>query len=304
MKTSIYNLLAEYVGPDNILLNEGMSGHTSFRIGGPAAGFVMPNTVQELDDVIRLCRREGIQYFVMGNGTNLLVSDKGYNGIVIQLCKRMNAFFLEDTMIYAQAGVLLSALAAKAARESLTGLEFASGIPGTIGGACVMNAGAYGGEMKDVIISVEVYIPGKGVMTIPAEEMKFGYRDSVIKHSDYIVTGATLKLEKGEKSVIDARMEELKEARTSKQPLEYPSAGSTFKRPEGYFAGKLIQDAGLKGLSVGGAQVSEKHSGFIINKGGATAADVVGLIEKVSDTVYEKYSVRLEPEVLFLGFDK
>ena len=251
--------------------------------------------------MIEACTQEKVPYYIVGNGSNLLVSDKGYEGVIIQIYKQMNQVEVEGTQIRAQAGALLSMIAKRALDAELTGFEFAAGIPGTLGGACVMNAGAYGGEMKDVLKSVTVLTDKGEVKALAKEELELGYRTSVIAKKGYIVLEAVIELQKGEKEKIQAVMDDLKERRVTKQPLEYPSAGSTFKRPEGYFAGKLIQDAGLRGFQVGGAQVSEKHCGFVINKDQATASDVMNLMNQVSDKVYEEFGVRLQPEVKRLG---
>lgn len=288
-------------GRQQVLTEEPMKKHTTFRLGGPADYFICPKDAAQTAAVIHICMEENIPWFILGNGSNLLVSDRGYRGAVIQIYKNMNQVRIEDDRLYVQAGALLSATAKKALDAGLTGMEFASGIPGTLGGAAVMNAGAYGGEMKDILESVTVLTPEGEECTLKAEELKMGYRTSVIKEKGYIVLEAVLKLCPGEREAIGKRMEELKVQRVTKQPLEYPSAGSTFKRPEGYFAGKLIQDAGLRGYRVGGAQVSEKHCGFVINTGDATAEDVARLIRDVQDKVYEQFQVKLEPEVKFLG---
>ena len=301
MNQSFYDKLNNVIGKDSILIDEPMSRHTTFRVGGPADFFVTPKAKEEVRDVIRICKEAGMPYYIIGNGSNLLVSDAGYRGVIIQIYKEMNEVTVEDNLVKAQAGALLSGIAAKALAAELTGFEFASGIPGTIGGACVMNAGAYGGEMKDVLESVTV-LTGEGeIIELSRNELELGYRTSVIAKKGYIVLGAVLKLERGDGEKIKAYMDELKEKRVTKQPLEYPSAGSTFKRPEGYFAGKLIQDSGLKGFTVGGAQVSEKHSGFVINKGNATAADVMELIRQVTAKVKEDTGVTMEPEVKQIG---
>ncbi len=292
-------------GADRALPDELMSRHTTFRVGGPADYFLMPGNSEELSKIIRYCRENEIDFFILGNGSNLLVSDEGYRGAVIQLFRNMSGIRIEGTEIYAEAGALLSQIAAKAAAASLTGLEFAGGIPGTLGGACVMNAGAYGGEMKDVLISVTVLTPSGEVVTIPASSMELGYRTSCIPGRGLIVLGALMELSDGDPEEIRARMDALRIQRQEKQPLDLPSAGSTFKRPEGYFAGKLIMDAGLRGYTVGGAQVSEKHCGFVVNRGGATAADIRTLIREVRAQVEEQFGVSLEPEVRFLGnFDR
>ena len=301
MNQSFYDKLNNVIGKDSILIDEPMSRHTTFRVGGPADFFVTPKAKEEVRDVIRICKEAGMPYYIIGNGSNLLVSDAGYRGVIVQIYKEMNEVSVEGDLVKAQAGALLSGIAAKALAAELTGFEFASGIPGTIGGACVMNAGAYGGEMKDVLESVTV-LTGEGkIIELGRNELELGYRTSVIAKKGYIVLGAVLKLERGDGEKIKAYMDELKEKRVTKQPLEYPSAGSTFKRPEGYFAGKLIQDSGLKGFTIGGAQVSEKHSGFVINKGNATAADVMELIRQVTAKVKEDTGVTMEPEVKQIG---
>lgn len=288
-------------GEKQVLAQEPMKKHTTFRIGGEADYFVMPQTKEELAAVIALCKQEGVPWHIIGNGSNLLVGDKGVRGAVIQLFKNFSDICVEDHTIIAQAGALNSLVAKQALDHGLTGFEFAAGIPGTIGGAVVMNAGAYGGEMKDVLTEVTVLTEEGKFLTLTGEEMKLGYRSSIVAEKNWIVTEAKLALQPGNPNAIWTRMEELKVQRVTKQPLEFPSAGSTFKRPEGYFAGKLIMDAGLRGFTVGGAQVSEKHCGFVINANGATAADVVSLMEQVSQNVYDKFGVRLEPEVKKLG---
>lgn len=297
MKQKFCSLL----GGEKVLVNEPLSSHTTFRIGGPADYFLLPETADEVKGILEICKEEKLPYFILGNGSNLLVSDEGYRGVIIQLYRNFNGIKTEGNCIRACAGALLSGIAAAARNESLTGFEFAGGIPGTLGGAVVMNAGAYGGEMKDVLKEVTVMNGDGEILTLPVEELAMGYRTSVVKTAGYLVLEAVISLEKGEQEAIRERMRELTEQRTSKQPLEYPSAGSTFKRPEGYFAGKLIMDAGLRGYTVGGAQVSEKHCGFVINRGGATAGDVCRLMEDVSAIVKEKFGVTLEPEVKFLG---
>lgn len=280
----------------NHIKDEALSKHTTFRIGGPAKYIFMPKNIEEIKQVIEYCKNNKEKYIVLGNGSNVLVSDEGFDGIVIQIYNSFNNIEVTETKIYAQAGALLSKIAAAARDNSLSGMEFAAGIPGTLGGAIVMNAGAYGGEMKDIVSFVDVLEPDGEVKRYSCEEMEFAYRHSIVD-KDRIVLGAELALEMGDKVAIVDRMNELKEARTSKQPLEYPSAGSTFKRPEGYFAGKLIDDCGLRGYRVGGAMVSEKHCGFVINYDNATFKDVVELMKNVSDMVNDKFGVRLEPEV-------
>ena len=278
-----------------------MSLHTTFRIGGPADLFVTPGSIQAVADSIRICKETQTPCAVIGNGSNLLVSDTGYRGVIIQIGRNLNQVSVNGEEIRAQAGAMLSVIAKTALSESLTGFEFASGIPGTLGGAAVMNAGAYGGEMKDVLTEVTVLTREGEIRTIPAEKLEMGYRTSLAAKNGWIILEAVLKFQKGDAEAIRGRMEELKMQRVTKQPLDLPSAGSTFKRPEGYFAGKLIMDAGLRGFTVGGAQISEKHCGFVVNKGGATAEDVRNLICAVQKKVQEDAGVKLEPEVKFLG---
>lgn len=296
-----YNKLAAIVRDEQVLRDEPMQKHMTFRVGGPADYFVMPETIEQVQKVVTLCKEEEIPYYIVGNGSNLLVSDKGYRGVIIQIGKRFGQIEVKGNQITAQAGALLSAVANRALEAGLAGFEFAAGIPGSLGGACVMNAGAYGGEMKDVLLSVTVLTPEGEVLAIPREELELGYRTSIIEKKHYLVLEAVIELQKGDPEEIKAVMDDLRQRRIDKQPLEYPSAGSTFKRPEGYFAGKLIQDAGLKGFQVGGAQVSEKHAGFVINKNHATASDIYELMRQVSEKVEEESGVRLEPEVKRLG---
>lgn len=298
---NIYEELCKIVSEDQILKDEPMDKHTTFRAGGKADYLVMPSNEEQVRDLVLLLKKKNVPYYVMGNGSNLLVRDQGFKGVIIQIARKMNQIRVEGETIYAQAGALLSKIAAQALGEGLTGFEFASGIPGTLGGAVMMNAGAYGGEMKQVIVNACVLTSAGEIAVIPADLMELGYRTSVFAKNQDIILSAQLKLEYGNEAVIREYMDELKEQRVSKQPLEYPSAGSTFKRPEGYFAGKLIQDAGLRGFQVGGAQVSEKHCGFVINKDHATATDILSLMEQVSDKVEEKFGVRLEPEVKIIG---
>lgn len=284
-----------------ILVAEPMKNHTTFRIGGPADALALPKTPEEVAEVVHFCHEHAQPYYVLGNGSNLLVSDEGYRGLVLQLYRNFNDIQVNGETITVQSGAMLAAVARTAYQTGLTGLEFASGIPGTIGGAVVMNAGAYGGEMKNVLKEVTVLTKEGEVLVIPAKALELGYRTSVIPKNGWIVLGVVLQLKKGDQEQILARMEELKEQRITKQPLDLPSAGSTFKRPEGYFAGKLIMDAGLRGFTVGGAQVSEKHCGFVVNRGNATAADVWELICEVKRRVKEMTGVELEPEVKLLG---
>lgn len=301
MKEEMRQKFIEIFGNNRVLFDEPMSQHTTFRIGGPADVFVMPENYEQIREVLRLCKEEKLPFFVLGNGSNLLVSDSGYRGVIIQMDRNMEEIRLDGEEIHACAGALLSSVAVAARNASLTGFEFAGGIPGTIGGAAVMNAGAYGGELKDVLKEVTVMTREGEILTIPTDKLEMGYRTSIIKTAGYLVLEAVISLKKGDEEKIRAVMKELSERRTEKQPLDYPSAGSTFKRPEGYFAGKLIMDSGLRGYRAGGAQVSEKHCGFVINAGGATAEDVRSLMDHVIRVVREKYGVTLEPEVKFLG---
>lgn len=299
--TEFLSKLQQIIDKDSIFLDEPMKAHTTFRVGGPADFYVTPSSPQQLSALVKLCKVQNMPYYIIGNGSNLLVGDKGYRGVIIQIYKEMNRIIIEETELKVQAGALLSRIASEALGNELGGFEFAAGIPGTIGGAAVMNAGAYGGEMKDVLKDVTVLDENGDILIIEAEDLELGYRTSIIAKKGYVVVEATIALYKDSKEEIQAKMEDYKERRITKQPLEYPSAGSTFKRPEGYFAGKLIQDAGLRGFQVGGAQVSEKHCGFVINKDNATAADVVELMKQVSEKVGEQFGVTLEPEVKRIG---
>ena len=294
--------LEELIGKGHVLYDEPMKKHTTFRVGGPARALVEPGSAEDVKSVVEFCKSEQIPYYIVGNGSNLLVSDKGYDGVIIHLFKNMSAMRIEGNKVYVQAGALLSKVAVQAGRKGLTGMEFASGIPGTLGGALVMNAGAYGGEMKDVVREALVMRKDGKLLRLKREELELGYRTSVIAREGYVVLSVLLELRKGDPEEIETRMQELRTARTEKQPLEYPSAGSTFKRPEGYFAGKLIMDAGLRGYRLGGAQVSEKHCGFVINTGDATAKDVMNLIRHVQSEVSRQFGVELEMEVKTLGF--
>ena len=278
-----------------------MKDHTTFRVGGPAAALVLAENVSELRQLLSLFRDYDMPYMILGNGSNILVSDEGYRGVAVKLAGDFDKTIMDGETVRAGAGVSLTGLASAVQRAGLSGLEFAYGIPGTLGGAMVMNAGAYGGEMKDITVSVTVMDDTGAVKSLSAAEMAFGYRDSIVKHRPFTVLDAKLKLSEGDPEAILKTMQEHMEARRSKQPLEYPSAGSTFKRPEGYFAGKLIQEAGLSGKTIGGAQVSGKHCGFVINKGGASAADISALMELVQSEVLKNSGVKLEPEVIKVG---
>jgi UDP-N-acetylmuramate dehydrogenase len=295
------NKLQDILEQEQIFKNEPMKLHTTFKVGGPADVFVRPNCVEQVKEIIELAREQGVPVYIMGNGSNLLVGDKGYRGVIIQIYKNMNQVTVKDNEITAQAGALLSTIARIALEQELGGFEFASGIPGTLGGAVTMNAGAYGGEIKQVLKSAIILTKEGEIRHLTTEELKLGYRKSVIIDEDYIVLEAVLALKKDSREAILEKMNEYALARRTKQPLEFPSAGSTFKRPVGYFAGKLIDDAGLRGFSYGGAQVSEKHCGFVINKGDATAKDIVTLMKMVNEKVKEQFDVSLEPEVKMIG---
>ena len=292
--------LAGLVPEENILVNEPMKKHTTFRIGGEAACYVKIENAEQLAAVRCFLQTENVPIQVLGNGSNLLFSDEGFAGVVLEICDKMNEIRAEGSKMIVQAGALMSKVARAAYENGLTGFEFAAGIPGTIGGGTVMNAGAYGGELKQVISSVKMLDEDGGIVELSNEEMEFGYRTSIVKKRPYIVVEVTLQLQPGNQKDILAVMEELAFRRRDKQPLEFPSAGSTFKRPEGYFAGELIMKAGLRGYRVGGAQVSEKHCGFVINVGGATAEDVLQLMEHVKNTVKATFGVELEPEVIVI----
>ena len=295
-----YDKLAEIVSKEAILENEPMSKHTTFRIGGNADMFVSPH-ISQVSSILSLAKEYEVPVTIVGNGSNLLVGDKGIRGLVISFGKEAEEIKVDGDYIIVSAGTILAKVAAEAARRGLAGFEFAAGIPGTLGGAIVMNAGAYGGEIKDVLISATVLTPEGEILELSNEELDLSYRHSCIPEKGYIVLSAVIKLVPGEEAEIREKMTGFKNSRVEKQPLEYPSAGSTFKRPEGYFAGKLIQDAQLRGYQVGGAQVSEKHCGFVVNKGNATASDVLQLIEDVKKKVYDVFQVELEPEVKMIG---
>ncbi|MDE6364219.1 MAG: UDP-N-acetylmuramate dehydrogenase [Lachnospiraceae bacterium] len=305
----LYQRLSGILQPEQILANENMSAHTTFRVGGGADIFVEINRESELEKVLGALRAEGLtrlneDFYLLGNGSNVLVSDRGIRGVVLHLTKEYGRIRVNGTELVCEAGATLAAIARRAYENSLTGFEFASGIPGSLGGAVVMNAGAYGGEMRHVVRRVRLMTPAGEIVEKSAEEMHFGYRHSLLKEEPLIVTQVTLALARGIQPEIREKMEELAARRREKQPLEYPSAGSTFKRPEGYFAAKLIEDAGLRGFAVGGAQVSEKHCGFVVNKGDATASEVRELIAQVQRRVKGSSQVTIEPEVIMLGFEE
>ena len=301
MNEYFYNYLKEMIPSERIRLDETMSRHTTFRVGGPADYFIVPESIEELSKLVKYLNLVEREYFILGNGSNLLVGDHGYRGVVIWIADNFAEIKVEGNKIIAGAGAMLSKVASTALEAGLTGFEFASGIPGSVGGAMVMNAGAYGGEMKDIVKRVEVVTTDGDVFEMSNAEMNFGYRTSVCRKAKLAVTKVEFELEAGDKEAIKARMDELKAQRLAKQPLEFPSAGSTFKRPEGHFAGKLIMDAGLSGYTIGGAKVSEKHCGFIVNSGNASAIDIHDLIFEVQEKVKNRFNVKLEPEVCIIG---
>ena len=297
----LHQQLCEIVGPEYVKEQEPMSKHTTFRVGGPADYFLIPRTAEQLKQVLKLSLAAGIPCYVLGNGSNLLVGDKGYRGIIIWIGRLWSHTCIEEMKITAGAGILLSKLSQEAADHSLTGLEFAFGIPGTLGGAVTMNAGAYGGEMKDVLVSATVMDDSGNLLALSKAKLELDYRTSCIIKNKYIVLETVLLLKAGNKEEILSRMEDLNRKRKEKQPLNYPSAGSTFKRPKDHFAGKLIMDSGLAGYKVGGAKVSEKHCGFIINEHNAKAVDIVNLCEQVRNKVKGKFGVELELEIKMIG---
>jgi len=297
--------LAEAVGSDNLKFDEPMRGHTTFCIGGPADYFAAAVSEEKLRKGIAVCAQAGMPWFISGNGSNLLVGDGGYRGVIFNICRTMDDIDIRETDdgadVTAGAGIMLSALARSVCQAGCTGFEYATGIPGTLGGGITMNAGAYGGEIRDAILYADVMDETGRVLRLDSDGLCMSYRHSAIMDSRYIVLRAAFSFRRGDPEEINEKVAQMARSRREKQPLEYPSAGSTFKRPEGYFAGKLIQDCGLKGCRIGGAQVSEKHSGFIINVGSATASDVRRLIEYVQSEVYSRFGVRIEPEVRFIG---
>lgn len=297
----MYDYIKTIIPRERILFHEPMSKYTTFRVGGETECILVVQNEDELARLIPYLNRIEQEYFILGNGSNLLVGDKGYRGMVVKFGEEMEQIQVEGTRVTVKAGAFLSKVAMTAKQHSLTGLEFAAGIPGSIGGGIVMNAGAYEGEMKQVVESVRVMDRDGQILTLDNDTMEFGYRTSIIKNRPFIVVEVVLQLAVGDQEKIAAKMEELAVLRRSKQPLEYASAGSTFKRPEGYYAGKLIMDAGMRGYRIGGAQVSDKHCGFIVNTGKATAADIKEVIEEVQERVKERFHVMLEPEIVFLG---
>lgn len=293
-------LFNEFYDINDIKIDEKLSEYVNFKVGGPADILLIPNSKEQVIKSIKICKENNIPFYLIGNGSNILVRDGGFRGVVLSL-KNVKNIYVDGEKIEAECGVMLKEVSDKAIENSLTGFEFACGIPGTIGGAVFMNAGAYDGEISKVIESAEVIDGNCNIIRLSREELDFGYRSSLVMKKGYTVLSAVFKLEKGQVKTIKELIEDLTNKRESKQPLEYPSAGSTFKRPTGYFAGKLIQDAGLKGYSIGGAAVSEKHSGFVINKGNATAKDITDLIKHIQDEVKKQFGVDLHPEVRIIG---
>ena len=301
MYTEFLEHLTSFMNQEDIKINEPMKKHTSFRVGGPAKVFLVVHSEEILAQILLAVNERKLPYFVLGNGSNLLVSDQGYEGVMIYLGEEFSGIEVNGNKIEAGAAAFLGKVARKALEAELTGLEFAAGIPGSLGGGIVMNAGAYGGEVSQVVTQVRAMNRMGKVVTLEKNELLMGYRTSVFKLQPFVILSVVMELQKGDKEEIAGKMNEYTKARIEKQPLEYPSAGSTFKRPEGHFAGKLIMDAGLRGFSVGDAQVSEKHCGFVINKGNATATEIRTLMKEVTGIVKEKFGVELEPEVILLG---
>lgn len=303
MEDQFVQELKEILSEDKVKLKERMEYHTSLHIGGEADYFVTPSSIEEVKAVLLLCNQWRIPYYIIGNGSNLLVSDQGYRGLILKLGENFSEVTVdEEGLVKAQSGILLSKLSNEIAKHCFTGFEFAAGIPGTLGGAVTMNAGAYDGEMKHCLVSVRVMNSEGEILKLTNEQLQLGYRTSILQKENYIVLDAEMQFHLGEKEKIMSRIRELNGLRREKQPLEQFSAGSTFKRPTGFYASKLIHDAGLRGYRVGGAEVSQKHSGFLINKENATAEDFIGLIKEVTRIVEEKFGVKMEPEVKFLGF--
>lgn len=298
---AVLEIIKGYVPEENIYLKEPLAKHTTFRVGGPAECMIDVSSTAELQKLLHYLNLVELPYFVMGNGSNILAGDQGYQGIVLRMGNKIGGIRVEGTRVIAQAGALMSAVARACLEAGLTGFEFAAGIPGSIGGGVVMNAGAYGGEMKQVVKKVCVLTREGEELELDNETMEFGYRTSAIREHPFLVTEVELELRPGDREEIRSRMEELAARRREKQPLEYPSAGSTFKRPEGYFAGELIMKAGFRGFQIGGARVSDKHCGFVINAGGACAEDILDVMREVQAGVKEKFGVSLEPEVVFMG---
>ncbi|MDD2586156.1 MAG: UDP-N-acetylmuramate dehydrogenase [Syntrophomonadaceae bacterium] len=297
----MYSRILNFIPAERVKFNEPMHRHTTFRIGGPADVLIMPESFAEVTEIVSFCKDRGISFFILGMGSNILVRDKGIRGVVIKLGNKLKNIRISDNNIYAETGIRLSELSKRAAAHSLSGLEFAEGIPGSLGGAVVMNAGAYGGEISKVVAEVEAINDSGLVKKFTPEQIQYGYRKSIFQNSDYIILAASFKLEYGEKEKIQATMREFAHLRREKQPLDLPSAGSTFRRPEGYYVGPMLEKMGLKGYNVGGAAVSGKHAGFIVNTGSATANDVINLIKYIQQKAREQFEVDLQPEIKIIG---
>lgn len=297
---AVIETLKNFVPEENVRLQESMASHTTFKVGGNADCLIELETPEQARQVYKYLNMVELPFFVLGNGSNTLVKDEGYHGVMLWVGKKMSAIEVEGTCMKVQAGALLSQTARTAMEHGLSGLEFASGIPGTVGGGVIMNAGAYGGEMSQVVTDVTVVNKDGEFLLLDNGTMEFGYRYSSIRNQPFLVTEVSFQLQQGNPLEIQAKMDELAAARRQKQPLEYPSAGSTFKRPEGYFAGELIMKAGMRGFQIGGARVADKHCGFIVNMGNATAADVLDVIEEVQERVKERFGVELQPEIIIV----
>lgn len=297
--------LEEIVDCNNVKFNEPMKKYTTMKVGGPCDAIVFPENIDEIKEVIKFCKTENMKYYVIGNGSNLLVRDEGIHAIIIKIGNKFSKISVENDVVTVLAGATMPLVSQYAKNNSLSGFEFACGIPGTIGGGIKMNAGAYGSEISDVLETVTFMDENQNIKTITNKECEFGYRKSIfINNPNYIILSATFKFKHDEKEKIEEKMKVNSEARREKQPLEYPNFGSVFKRPEGYFVGKLVSDSGLRGYTIGGAQVSTKHTGFIVNIGNATCQDVLDLIKYIQDTVYKKFNVKLHPEVIVIGGEK
>lgn len=289
-----------YIPEENIILDASLADYTTFKVGGPAVCIIEIENIEQLSNMSRYLNLVEYPYFILGNGSNTLALDEGYEGIILHLGKKFEGITVDGNIITAKTGTMLTKVSRAAMEHGLTGLEFAAGIPGSVGGAVVMNAGAYGGEMSQVVKLVRVVAPDGEIMELTSTFLEFGYRNSVLKHKKFIAAEVVFELQQGDRDTIKAAMDDFNSRRREKQPLEYPSAGSTFKRPEGHFAGKLIMDSGLRGFQIGGARVSDKHCGFVVNAGNATAADILDVIEEVKERVFDRFSVSLEPEIVVL----
>lgn len=301
MKPTVLDYISSIIPKENISFQVPMKKHTTFKVGGEADVYIRIDNVEILKKLIPYLYQENEDYFILGKGSNILVSEKGYRGIVIEISSGFSGFYCNGTTITVESGALLSKIAKVALEYELTGMEFAAGIPGSVGGAMVMNAGAYGGDMEQIVESIKVLDHTGNILELTNDQILFDYRTSIMKQRPLVVLETTFHLEKGNKEDIQGKMADIAAKRLEKQPINFPSAGSTFKRPDGYFAGKLIMDAGLRGLQIGGAQVSKLHCGFVINTGNATATDIYHLIQQIQRTVFEKFNVQLESEIIMLG---